>query len=246
MKRYKLIANPVAGAKRTRRITSHVIELLGQKNISFDLEFTNAPRHAAEIAARSCRDFEAVVAIGGDGTIHEVAGALLSCGIPLGIIPAGSGNDLIKSLHIPNSVKAAVDVLLAGRVRIIDVGTINGLCFVNVVGIGFDAAVNHTSHDFRWPATGLLRYVIALIKTLGSYRSLPLTITIDGGEPVTQDLFLLTIGNGTTCGGGFKLTPHAKVDDGLLDVTMVKPLSVQRLLRHLPKVFNGTLDSVTQ
>ncbi|MEK6742298.1 MAG: diacylglycerol kinase family protein [Nitrospirota bacterium] len=243
MKKYKLIANPAAGTHRSRHIAAQVVELLGQRKVDFDLEFTAAPKHAAEIALRSCRDFEAIVAIGGDGTIHEIAGAMLDCDIPLGIIPAGSGNDLIKSLGIPNDVRAAVDILMAGQARVIDAGTINGLCFVNVVGIGFDAAVNHNSHGFRWPASGLLRYVMALITTLGSYSPLPLTITIDG-TTATQDLFLLTIGNGTTCGGGFRLTPHARLDDGLLDVTFVKPISVPRLLWHLPKVFQGTLERV--
>jgi YegS/Rv2252/BmrU family lipid kinase len=243
MKKYKLIANPAAGMHRSRHIAAQVVELLGQRKVEFDLEFTAAPKHAAEIALRSCRDFEAIVAIGGDGTIHEIAGAMLDCDIPLGIIPAGSGNDLIKSLGIPNDVRAAVDILTAGQARVIDAGTINGLCFVNVVGIGFDAAVNHNSHNFRWPASGLLRYVMALITTLGTYSPLPLTITIDGITS-TQDLFLLTIGNGTTCGGGFRLTPHARLDDGLLDVTFVKPISVPRLLWHLPKVFQGTLERV--
>jgi len=245
MKRFKLIANPASGTRRSRHIAAQVVELLGKRGVAFDLEFTAAPKHAAEIALRSCKDFDAIVAIGGDGTIHEIAGALLDCEIPLGIIPAGSGNDLIKSLGIPNDVRAAVDILLAGRTRVIDAGTINGLCFVNVVGIGFDAAVNHNSHGLRWPASGLLRYVAALITTLGTYTPLPLTVTINGSA-MTQDLYLLTIGNGTTCGGGFRLTPHAKLDDGLLDVTFVKPISVPRLLWHLPKVFQGTLELVEQ
>jgi diacylglycerol kinase (ATP) len=245
MKKLKLIANPASGTHRSRRIAAQVVELLGKRNIAFDLEFTTAPKHAAEIAVRSCRDFDAIVAIGGDGTVHEIAGAILDCKTPLGIIPAGSGNDLIKSLGIPNDVRLAVDILAAGRTRVIDAGTINGLCFVNVVGIGFDAAVNHNSHGLRWPASGPLRYVLALITTLGTYHALPLAVTIDGSR-TTQDLFLLTIGNGTTCGGGFRLTPHAKLDDGLLDVTFVKPISVPRLLWHLPKLFQGTLDRVVR
>ena len=243
MKKYKLIANPASGTHRSRHIAAQVVDLLGKRNVAFDLEFTTAPKHAAEIAVRSCRDFDAVVAIGGDGTVHEIAGALLECEIPLGIVPAGSGNDLVKSLGIPNDIRAAVDILLAGQTRVIDAGTINGLCFVNVVGIGFDAAVNHNSHGLRWPASGPLRYVLALITTLGTYSPLPLSVTING-DTTTQELYLLTIGNGTTCGGGFRLTPHAKLDDGLLDVTFVKPISVPRLLWHLPKVFRGTIDRV--
>jgi YegS/Rv2252/BmrU family lipid kinase len=243
MKSYKLIANPVAGNGRTGRIVPRVTELLRQRDATFDLEFTTAPRHATEIAARSCGDFDAIIAIGGDGTVHEVARGMLRCERPLGIIPAGSGNDLIKSLHIPNSVGSAIDVILAGRTRVIDVGTINGACFVNVVGIGFDAAVNHLSHGIGRPAGGLLRYLLALVKTLGTYDPVPLRVTI-GDETREQDLFLLTVGNGTTCGGGFRLTPHAQLDDGLLDVTLVRPIRVLPLLWHLPKVFAGTIDRV--
>lgn len=243
MKHFKLIANPASGSGRTRKIAARAADILGRKGISFDLEFTSAPRHAAEIAARDCDDYAAVVAVGGDGTIHEVAGGMLQCGKPVGIIPAGSGNDLIKSLHIPNDTEGSIEVLLAGRTRTIDAGTINGLCFVNVVGIGFDAAVNHASHAIGRPASGLLRYVSALISTLGTFDPVPLTITIDGTAR-SQDLYLLTIGNGTTCGGGFRLTPRAKLDDGLLDITQVKPISVPSLLWHLPKVFGGTIDQV--
>ena len=245
MKKFKLIANPASGTHRSRHIAAQVVELLGRRNLAVDLEFTAAPKHAAEIALRSRRDFDAIVAIGGDGTVHEIAGAMLDCGTPLGIVPAGSGNDLIKSLGIPNDTRAAVDIVARGRTRIIDAGKVNGLCFVNVVGIGFDAAVNHNSHGLQWPASGLLRYVIALVTTLGTYAALPITVTIEG-KPVVQDLFLLTIGNGTTCGGGFRLTPHAKLDDGLLDVTFVKPITVPRLLWHLPKVFRGTIDRVVR
>jgi YegS/Rv2252/BmrU family lipid kinase len=243
MKRLKLIANPVSGSGRARRIASLVIDLLGRRGLDFDLEFTAAPRHAAEIAARSCDHFDAIVAIGGDGTVHEIASSMLRCAKPLGVIPAGSGNDLIKSLHIPHTIEASVEVLLAGRTRTIDVGTINGRCFVNVVGIGFDAAVNHASHSIGRPASGVLRYLLALVRTLGSFDPVRLTVTIDG-RTREEDLFLLTVGNGTTCGGGFKLTPHAVLDDGRLDVTMVRPISVPSLLWHLPKVFGGTIDRV--
>jgi YegS/Rv2252/BmrU family lipid kinase len=241
MKSFKLIANPVAGNGRTGRIVPRVIELLRQRDVTFDLEFTAAPRHATEIAARSCGDFDAIIAVGGDGTVHEVAGGMLRCDKPLGIIPAGSGNDLIKSLHIPNSVDAAIKVILTGRTRVIDVGTINGSCFVNVVGIGFDAAVNRLSHDIGFPFGGLLRYLLALVGTLGTYDPISLRVAI-GGETREQNVFLLTVGNGTTCGGGFRLTPHARLDDGLLDVTLVRPIRILPLLWHFPKVFGGTID----
>jgi diacylglycerol kinase (ATP) len=245
MKRFKLIANPVSGSGRTRRIAAKAVDRLGRAGAEVDLEFTTAPRHAAEIASRSCDDFDAIIAIGGDGTIHEIASRMLLCGKPLGIIPAGSGNDLIKTLRIPNDIPAAIDIILAGRARVIDVGSINGLCFVNAVGIGFDAAVNHRSHGLAWPTSGPLRYVLALLLTLGTFRPVRLTVTLDSATQ-QRDLFLLTIGNGTTCGGGFRLTPRARLDDGLLDVTMVSPVSIPALLWHLPRVFGGTIDQVVR
>jgi diacylglycerol kinase (ATP) len=113
---------------------------------------------------------------------------------------------------------------------------------VNGVGIGFDAAVNYNTRGVRWVKTGLAVYFLAFLETLMKYKPCPMKISING-ETIDQEMFLVSVGNGTTCGGGFKLTPQAKIDDGLLDITVVKPLSVPQLLRHLPKVFQGTIDT---
>jgi YegS/Rv2252/BmrU family lipid kinase len=186
-----------------------------------------------------------VVAVGGDGTVNEVLPGMISSRRPLGIVPAGSGNDFIKSLQIPNCIEKAVDIVLEGRTRDVDAGRINGRYFANGVGIGFDAAVNRASYGINHSKRGLLLYLCALLKTLGRYDPVPLTITLNG-ERIQGKMFLLSIGNGTTVGGGFKLTPHARLDDGLLDVTMVKPIGLMPLLWHLPKVFQGTIDRATR
>jgi YegS/Rv2252/BmrU family lipid kinase len=175
--------------------------------------------------------------------VNEIIPGMLFSNKPLGIIPGGSGNDFIKSLNIPNNIEAAVEIILQGKTSVIDVGKINDTYFANGVGIGFDAAVNRASYEINHSKRGLLLYLCALAKTLGKYEPVPLTISMNGST-VTQDTFLLTVGNGGTCGGGFKLTPHARVDDQLLDVTIVKPLGVARLLWHLPKVFAGTIEKV--
>jgi len=245
MKRYKLIANPAAGRGKANAAVLQVVELFKARGASFDLELTTGPRQAAEIARRSLGGFDVIVAIGGDGTVNEIVAGMLHSGKPLGIIPSGSGNDFIKALNIPNSIAKAVDVVLAGNTSTIDVGRINGTYFVNAVGIGFDAAVNRASYGINHGKRGLWLYVCALIRTLGKYDPVRVTVSING-EVLNGDLYLLTIGNGTTVGGGFKLTPHAKVDDGLLDVTIVRPLSIPMLLWHLPKVFLGTIDRATR
>jgi YegS/Rv2252/BmrU family lipid kinase len=240
-KKYKLIANPAAGRGKSSDAVLRTVEAFKKKGATFDLELTKGPRDAANIARKALDKFDVIVAIGGDGTINEILPGMLFSEKPLGIVPAGSGNDFIKSVGIPNNVNKAVDILLKGNAGLIDVGKINGTYFANGMGIGFDAAVNCASYTINHSKRGLFLYFCALLKTLGKYDAVPLTITING-ETFNQSTFLLTVGNGTTVGGGFKLTPHAKVDDGLLDVTIVKPLALPVLLWHLPKVFLGTVE----
>jgi diacylglycerol kinase (ATP) len=245
MKRYKLIANPAAGLGRASSAILKAEQLFKAKGVAFDLERTIAPKQAAEIARRSLDTFDVIVAIGGDGTVNDILPGMLFSSKPLGIIPSGSGNDFIKSVGIPHAIEDAVETVLRGETRIIDAGKINGTWFANGVGIGFDAAVNRASCEGSPSERGLWRYVHALIRTLGNFDPVPVTIRMNN-ETIQQDIFLLTIGNGTTCGGGFKLTPHARTDDGLLDVTIVKPLGIPTLLWHLPKVFLGTIGRMTK
>jgi YegS/Rv2252/BmrU family lipid kinase len=245
MKKFKLIANPGAGRGRGKSLIPRIVELLRLRDLTFNLEFTRAPGDAGRIARDSLDVFDVIVAVGGDGTINELLPGMVHSGKPLAVIPAGSGNDFIKSLHIPNDLEKAVDVLVRGQTRVIDVGTINGRYFANAAGIGFDAAVNKASYGINHSKRGLLLYVYALLKTLGKFDSVSMTVSMNS-ERFTGEMFLLTVGNGTTVGGGFKLTPHAVLDDNLLDVTMVSPIRLLPLLWHLPKVFLGTIDRVTK
>lgn len=244
MKRHKLIANPEAGRGRARAAVLKVVELFKARGVPFDLELTTGPRQAAIIARKALDAFDVIVAVGGDGTVNDIVPGMLFAPKPLGIIPSGSGNDFIKSIGIPNDIGKAVEVLLRGETRVIDAGKINDTWFVNVVGIGFDAAVNRASYEIDHSKRGLWLYLCALVRTLGRFDPVPVRIMMNGAS-AEQDIFLLTIGNGTTCGGGFRLTPRARVDDQLLDVTVVAPLGIPRLLWHLPKVFLGTIDRVT-
>lgn len=241
MKRLKLIANPAAGRGVAKTAAVRAAGLFKARGAAVDLEFTTGPNQAADIARGALAGFDVIIVVGGDGTVNEVLPALLHTGKPLGIIPAGSGNDFIKALHIPKDIAKAVEVVLAGDACAIDAGRINGRYFANAVGIGFDAAVNRESSRINGSRRGIWLYVCALVKTLGRYEPVRLRIALNGAV-LEEDVFLLTVGNGTTVGGGFKLTPHAQVDDGMLDMTVVKPLSIPKLLWHLPKVFLGTID----
>jgi YegS/Rv2252/BmrU family lipid kinase len=243
MKKYKLIANPHAGRGRGRRILTEVVRLFKARGIHYDLEMTAGPGDAENSAALACADneFSAVISIGGDGTLNEIIQKAVFTGKPLGVVPAGSGNDFAKVLNTPKKLDDILDMILAGRTKVIDAGRMNTRFFANNVGIGFDAAVNYNTRKVTWVKSGIAVYLSAMIMTLNQYRPLPMKITI-GDEIFDQSMFLVSIGNGTTCGGGFRLTPHAKIDDHLLDITMVNPLSLPQLFRHLPKVFQGTID----
>jgi diacylglycerol kinase (ATP) len=243
MKKYKLIANPHAGRGRAAKIITEVVRLFNARRVDFDLETTKRPGDAEDMAAAACASNEvgAIISIGGDGTLNEIVQKAVFTGKPVGVIPAGSGNDFVKVLNTPKKLEDIVDMLLAGRTKVIDAGRMNRRFFANNIGIGFDAAVNFNTRKVTWIRSGLAVYVSALLKTLTHYRPLPMKITINN-EVFDQAMFLVSVGNGTTCGGGFKLTPHAKIDDQLLDITMVKPLSLPQLFRHFPKVFQGTID----
>lgn len=239
----KFIANPVSGNGKTRRILPKLISLVKRLGIRFDVELTLAPQHATEIAKSISDEFEIVVAVGGDGTINEVASGLLLTNKVLGIVPAGSGNDFARAVGRLRDLKDYVYRLIAGRIKRIDVGSINfgdrDYLFVNGVGVGFDAEVARQSERFR-RLKGLPRYLAALIKTLRSYRSVRMNLEIDGQVVRDGPTFLVAIGNGTSAGGGFLLTPDAKLDDGLLDVCAVSEVSIPRVIQVLPSVLNGT------
>jgi YegS/Rv2252/BmrU family lipid kinase len=241
--KYKLIANPGAGRGRSREVVQRTLEAFRKKGLDFDLEFTKGPRDAERIARKAVGEFDVIVAVGGDGTINETIPGMIFSDKPLGIVPGGSGNDFIKVLNIPNNIERAVDIIASGKTRIIDAGRINGTWFANGVGFGFDAAVNRASYGINHSKRGFFLYLCALFQTLGKYDPVPIRVSMNG-ETISENIFLLTIGNGTTFGGGFRLTPHAVIDDGLLNVTMVKALGIGRLLWHLPKVFLGTIDRV--
>lgn len=239
----KFIANPVSGNGKTRRILPKLISLVRKLGIKFDIEWTQAPQHATEIAKNTSDEFEIIVAVGGDGTINEVASGLLLTDKVLGIVPTGSGNDFARTLGRLKDLKDWVYSLVAGRIKRIDVGTINlgndGYVFVNGVGIGFDAEVARQSEHFR-RLKGLPRYLVSLVKTLKSYKSVKMKLEIDGQVAREGRTFLVAIGNGTSAGGGFLLTPNAKLDDGLLDVCAVDEVSIARVVQVLPSVLKGT------
>jgi diacylglycerol kinase (ATP) len=240
-----LIVNPSSGRGNGRKVGQRLQGHLKDKGVSFTALETRAPGHATELANSAVT--ELVVAVGGDGTVNEVANGLIGTNRIMGVVPTGSGNDFIKSAGVPRSMEGAVQVLLTGSRRSIDVGVVRAgnsaeRCFVNGVGIGFDAAVAVATRNFRH-LRGTLLYVAAVFQTLGKYDSPEMTVAIDGVSRSERTL-LLAIGNGKCAGGGFFLTPDAMLDDGLLDVCHVRARPIRRILPMIPRVMLGKHHNV--
>lgn len=190
---------------------------------------------------------DAVVVVGGDGTVHAAVNALAGTAVPLGIVPAGAGNDIARCLGLPaDDAGKAVDRILdaladpataTGR-RIDAVHTSTGRWFAGVLSTGFDSTVTERANRMRRPR-GRARYVVAVLLELARLAPHRYRMTIDR-DPRQVDAVLLTVGNVRSFGGGMRILPSAEPDDGVLDVLVATPLSRRALLRLLPRVFEGT------
>jgi diacylglycerol kinase (ATP) len=195
-------------------------------------------------AARLCRDavadgVDAVVAVGGDGMAHLALQACAGTRTALGIVPTGTGNDLARALSLPlGDPSSSADLLAAGAIRVVDAVRTADQWWACVLGVGFDGAVNDRANRMRWPR-GRRRYDLAVVAELRTYRPTRFVLTLDD-ERVEVDAMLVAVGNAPSYGGGMKVCPDAVLDDGLLDVVVVGPLSRTRFLRLFPRVFAGT------
>ena len=235
--RIKVIINPMANNGRSRQLIPQIQEW-SEAQSDFSVVTTDGRGHAQQLAREAALDgFNVVVAGGGDGTVHEVVNGLYEAGRPdtkLGIIPLGSGNDLAFALGIPLDPETAVSHLTSGTPRAIDLARIedeNGrFCVVdNNIGIGFDAMVVVRTEAIT-RIQGFLKYLTAVFQCIAFYYNTPyLEIDFDG-EQVAQESLFLAFGVGFRGGGGFLLTPDARLDDDLIDTCLVNPVNRPTML----------------
>ncbi len=246
MTRMRLIVNPAAGRGYAIRTAEHARRLLEGLGAAFDLVQTEAPGDGIRLAEEAAREgCSPVVAVGGDGTVHEVLNGLVRAhdnGGPigtLGVIPAGSGNDFDYMFRAKDGLAGACRRLAEGKTRLIDVGRIDDRYFANAVGIGFDAAVNIVSRKYR-RLRGLLLYLLSALETIFVYYKAPTVCVNYDGTEVRGKMLLVSVGNGRRIGGGFMLTPSAEVDDGVFDLCLAREVSRLEILRLIPHVIRGT------
>jgi diacylglycerol kinase (ATP) len=262
---FKIIANPLAGRGRGTRAVATIQRVLSGEGVTFDLTETRGPHDAIRLAREAAgQAYEAIVAVGGDGTAHEVVNGIVQGteGLPavdgaphpietFGLVPIGTGNDFAWRLGLPiDDPAAACRILLTGRRRLIDLGQVTDergdrRVFANELGAGIEAATAFESFKIK-RLRGLPLYFLALLRTLPRYRHPPDVAVHYNGAVRKEPMLLVAASNGRRTGGGFLIAPHSQLDDGLLDLTMGLDPDLLSIIRLMPLALRGTHARMTR
>lgn len=238
-KRISFIVNPKAGTNLQKHICESVEKHLNTDLFEYEFKFTERAGHAYELAHQSVTEgFDVVTAVGGDGSVNEVASALIGTNAVLGIIPAGSGNGLAMHLGYGRSVDGAIRKLNTARKQTIDVGTMNGRPFVNLAGIGFDGLVSNLMKGSNW--RGFFPYLMKSVEAGLTYTPSTCTIEMDG-KTITEKCFAIAVANGPMYGYNFQIAPDARMDDGMFEVVILKDAPRWQYFAAVPATLNGKI-----
>jgi diacylglycerol kinase (ATP) len=235
-----LLTNPTSGKGRGGRVVEQVLPRLRAAGHEVRNLAGRDGDEALDLARQCVADgVDTLAVVGGDGMVHLAVQALAGSATRLGLVPAGTGNDVARYFDLPRQDPlAAADVVLAGRERQVDLARVGATYFVTVMAAGFDAIVNERANAMSWPK-GQMRYNLATVAELRTLRPIPYVLDIDGEEQ-RFEATMVAVGNGTSFGGGLRITEGAVLDDGLLDVVVIAPMSRRELLKTYPTLFKGT------
>ncbi|MCD7899179.1 MAG: diacylglycerol kinase family lipid kinase [Bacteroides sp.] len=240
MKKIIFIINPKSGTQNKESIISQIDEIIDSDRFSWETVTTEYAGHATEIAAEAVvNNVDIVVAIGGDGTINEVARSLVHTNTALAIIPSGSGNGFSRHLQIPMETKKALDIINTGTIELVDYGKINGTSFFCTCGVGFDAFVSLKFAEAG--KRGMLTYLEKTLQESLNYQPETYELETEDGT-VKYKAFLIACGNASQYGNNAYIAPQATITDGLLDVTILEPFTVLDVPSLAFQLFNKTID----
>lgn len=237
--RVALISNPASGGGVGHAKLKEFLGILKGRNIKVETMVTQHPGHATELGLMVKEgDFDCLLVLGGDGTLSEVAKGFIGSEIPVATVPSGSGNDMAGALGIPRDLNQALNLLFEAEIVKIDLFTDGGTVYAETIGCGFVADVVASVAKLSRLIHGPAAYLAAVFDTLSRFKAANYRVTIDD-EVWEGAASLIIINNSFRVGGGMKLTPDAKLDDGLLDIGIVKTASKVTLLTLLPRVYSG-------
>ena len=235
---FALLVNPASAGGRALNALPRVHEVLDGSNATYRTVTTRSIDHAYEEAGRAAEAGETVVALGGDGLLRPIAGALKGTASGLAIVPCGRGNDLARMLGVPIDPGEAAQLAVDGEERLLDVANVEGTPFMGVASFGFDSDANRVANEAKL-VRGDAVYVYAALRALATWKPARFRVRVDAERHEFTGC-TVAVGNSKVYGGGMYVLPQAEIDDGLLDVMFVKDASKPRLLALLPRVFKGT------
>jgi YegS/Rv2252/BmrU family lipid kinase len=239
-KKVHVIINPVSGTKSKKNIPNY-FQSMDAERFSIRLLYTEYPGHATELAKEAvANNIDYVIAVGGDGTINEIAKALIGTNTTLGILPVGSGNGLARSLNIPMNKAKAINIISNGITKQIDYGIVNEHIFLCTCGVGFDALVSEKSKDMT--KRGKLMYAKNMISTFYNFSPERYKI-ITPAQTFETDAFVVTCANAPQYGNDAYIAPNAKMDDGQMNVAILKPLSVFNIPKIAIQMFSKRIGN---
>jgi YegS/Rv2252/BmrU family lipid kinase len=233
-----LLVNPHSGHGRALKRLPTVEAALDARRVEFRVQRTRGLEHGVEHALRAIEAGEVPVVMSGDGLVGAIGGAMAGAETPLGILPGGRGNDLARVLGIPTEPEAAVEALLSGNTRLIDVGEANGKRFLCIASAGFDSEANRIANEATL-LRGNLVYAYAALRALIRWKPARFTIRVDD-ERTRFTGYTVAVANSRAYGGGMFVAPDAELDDGRFDVVTIGEVGKLRFVSNLPKVFKGT------
>lgn len=243
-KKIAFIVNPISGGIQKQHFPQLVAKYINPEVFEYDILYTESTEHNKTLAKQCvAQQYHAVIAVGGDGTINNTAKYIAGSETIFGIIPLGSGNGLARHLNISMVPEKALEAVNKMDYTYMDTGTANNEFFINVAGVGFDA---HVSWMFaQAPRRGFWQYTKITLSEFARYRPHHYKITVDG-ETVTEDAFLVCVANGSQYGNNAYISPTAEVNDGLFEITILKPFKLYQMPELGARIFNKTLHKSAQ
>lgn len=239
----RFIINPISGSGRGRQLPPLIEQHLDRQRYKPEVCITNARGHATQLAQEAiAQGIPYVVAVGGDGTVNEVARALAHSPTTLGIVPQGSGNGFARHLGIPpNKPLLALETINRCNVQHVDYGTLNGHPFFCTAGVGFDAEMG--DRFVRLQKRGFVSYLLTVLQCYFGYKTEHYTIQLDNGQTIEREAFLITIANAAQWGYGIRIAPNAEVHDGLLEITLAERFPLWRTPGMALRLLCGRINS---
>ena len=238
-KKICFIVNPISGVGRQKVIEKLIDESLNRLLFDYEIAYTKAAKHATELAREAAaRGFDIVVAVGGDGSVNETARGLIGTATAMAVIPAGSGNGMARQLKIPLNLKKAIAVINAGKETAIDTMLFNEETFVNVAGVGFDA---HIVWEFaKFGKRGFSSYIKLVLREFPRYKAENYELIVDG-KVLPKTAFLISFANGSQWGNNAYIAPGATMNDGHMDIAILKEFSLLSTVAIAYRLFRKTL-----